>query len=344
MSKVTVLDLFNKRQGQFDAIVPIMAWCLNGHPAVSGGGSTPIPIPDEIAAATWLQLGRMVVISPTDLEPYIGIIDTPWNAILPVKMEVYDPEFLFQMRVNEAQPVKLKGSIASIISQVIDSANAKEELFLRMGNVQDIDYTYREEAFDGRPLWEQLKDMLIKVGVEMKFRAEQGEDQVWYIYLDIAKQMGTETDLLLVDGENGNMQIKKAELRGEIWNRIIGTGSQSSAASRLQTDPQEDLPSRQLYRMRDKFIQYRDVTDASLLKANTLNSLAAAKDPYLEMTVEVVNIDHSFQSLRLGNRVMVHAQNIWLPGGRHGWRGMTRITKMALVSERLVSMTLVGTL
>lgn len=340
--KVTVLGLDNKRLGQFDSIVPIMAWCLNGHPSVSGGGSTSLSLVEEVVSQTWLQFGRMIVVSPTDLEPYIGIIDTPWSALLPVKMEVYDPEYLFNIRVDESQPEKLKGSLESIINQMIDKANEKENIFLRMGNVLNVDTAYREESIDGRPLWDILKSLLTKTGTEMKFRAEQDTNQVWYIYVDIAKTMGDETNLLLVDGEQGNMQIKAAWIRGEIWNRVIGISSQSTASSRIQTEPLETEASRQMYRMRNRFVQFRDVTDKNILKTNAMESLADSSYPYLELEVDVLNIDHSFQQLRLGNRVMVHAQNIWLPRGRHGWRGKMRITKMALKAETSVNMTLVG--
>jgi hypothetical protein len=342
--KVTALGLDNKRLGQFDSIVPIMAWCLNGHPSVSGGGSTTLSLVEDVVSQNWLQFGRMVVVSPTDLEPYIGIIDTPWNALLPVKMEVYDPEYLFNIRVDEAQPEKLKGSLESIINQIIDKANEKEDIFLRMGNALNIDSAYREESIDGRPLWDILKSLLTKAGIEMKFRAEQDADQVWHIYVDIAKTMGNSTNLLLVDGQGGNMQIKSAYVRGEIWNRVIGISSQSTATSRIQTDPLENMESRQAYRMRNRFVQFRDVTDKNILKTNALASLEDSSFPYLELEVDVLNVNHSFQQLRLGNEVMVHAQNIWLPRGRHGWRGQMRITKMALKAETSVNMTLVGDL
>jgi len=345
MSKVVVLGLDNVSMGQFDAIVPSVAWSLNGHPNVSGGGSTQIAISDDVASERWLNFGRMVVIQPEDLPTYLGMIDTPWGALSPVQLSIYDPEYLLNIRVAENSPLKFSGNVGSILEQIIDVANAQEDLFLRMGNIENIDPTYREETLDGRTLWEQVKALLLRSGTEMRIRPEQGADKRWYVYLDISSLMGSDTEYLLSDGEQGNMKIRSAVVRQEIINRVIGISSQSSVDSRLKTDPLESANSRSLYRMRNRFVQFRDVVDLDTLTRNTQNSLNASSFPYLEISVDVLNIDHAFKNLRLGNRVVAHASKIILNGGVRGWRGVARITKMAYVeSTNTVSMTLIGAL
>jgi len=345
MSKIVVLGLDNLSKGQFDAIVPAIAWNLNGHPNVSGGGSTQVSISDDVAAERWMDFGRMVIVSPADLPAYVGMIDTPWSATSPVQVTIYDPEYLLNLRVSESSPLKLSGNVENILSQIVDIANSQEDLFLRMGVVQDIDPTYREETLDGRTLWEQVKALLLRSGTEMKFRPEQGADGRWYVYLDIARSMGIDTEFLLSDGDQGNMKIRSAVVRNEIVNRMIGISSQSSVDSRLKTDPLESASSIALYRMRNRFVQFRDVTDISTLQRNTQNSLNASSMPYLEMAVDVLNIDHAFLNLRLGNRVIAHASKIILNGGVRGWKGSARITKMAFSeSTKSVTMTLIGDL
>lgn len=345
MSKIVVLDERNFSIGQFDAIAQSLAWSLNGHPNVSGGGSSQIVIADEIAGQKWLNFGRMVVVIPEDLEPYIGMIDTPWSAMPPVQITIYDPEYLLNIRVAENAPVKYTGDVSAIISQIIDTANANEDIYLRLGIVQGVDATNREETLDGRTLWEQVKALLQRSGTEMKIRPAQGPDKRWYIYLDISKSMGVDTEFLLSDGEQGNMKIRSAVVRGEIVNRVIGISSQSSAASRLQTYPIENVTSKNMYRMRNKFLQFRDVTDGNTLIANAQNFLSASSKPYLELSVDVINVNHGFLNLRLGNKLMTHAPNVRLPGGVRGWRGKTRITKMAFTeATKTITMTLIGDL
>jgi hypothetical protein len=343
MSKVKVLDLNNYSVGQFDAIVPSLAWSLNGHPNVSGGGSFALKIPDEVAAQSWINFGRMVVIEPDDLPAYIGIIDTPWSAVSPVTMTIYDPEYLFAIRVAENAPVKISGTVGKLIGDYVNGLNSQENMFVRMGNIGDVDASNREETVDTRMLWEQLKALLSRSATELVFRAGQGADGQWYVYIDIARAIGIDTDYLLSEGTN--MKVNGAIVRGEIYNRIIGISSQSTAASRLQTEVLENTESKNVYRMRNRFVQFRDVTMRSTLDAYTSNSLSASRKPYLELAVSVENIDHSFLRMRPGNLVMVHSTNIILPGGKRGWRGKARITKMVFAeSTNTVNMTLIGDL
>ena len=343
MSRVVVLGLDNMSVGEFEAMCA-MGWSLDGNPAVSGGGVNTIPIPEEAAAQTWLDFGRMVVIQPADLPAYIGVIDTPWSAVSPVTLSVYDPEYLLNLRAADA-PVMFTGSVDQILSQILDVANQGNELYLRMGDVAEIDRTYREEMLDARPIWEQVQALGLRSGTEMIFRASRGPDKRWTIRLDIGKQMGMDTGFLLSDGDNGNMKVRSASVRGEIINRMIGISSQSTQQSRLATDPLTEDQSIGRYRMRSRTVQFRDVTDINTLNRNTQNVLDAGSYPYLELSVDVMNDNHAFRHLRPGNRVIAQASKIRLPGGKQGWRGTGRITDM-IYQESLdtVQMTLIGDL
>ncbi|RPJ18782.1 MAG: hypothetical protein EHM35_21500 [Planctomycetaceae bacterium] len=343
MSRVVVLGLDNLSVGEFEAICTL-GWTLNGNPAVFGGGSTTITIPDDVAVQPWLNFGRMVVVQPEDLPAYIGMIDTPWKATSPAALTIYDVEYLLNLRAPDA-PVKLTGSVDRIFSQVIDLANSLEDLYLLIGNVYEIDRTSREEALDSRSLWDQVQALALRARTEFVFRPERGEGNRWYVHVDLAREMGTDTGFLLSDGENANMRVTGATVRGEIVNRMVGINSASTSQSRLTTSPLLDAVSVETYRLRNRVVQSRDVTDLNTLIRNTQNALDASSRPYLELTVDVMNNNHAWLQLRPGNRVLTHASKIRLPGGVSGWRGSTRITKMALQeATNTVTMTLTGAL
>jgi hypothetical protein len=91
--------------------------------------------------------------------------------------------------------------------------------------------------------------------------------------------------------------------------------------------------------------QFRDVSEASTLLQNTQAVLDAQSMPALFLTVEVRNVDHAFRFLRPGNRLLAHAATIVLPGGKQGWRGVTRILKMVYTETAgTIEMTLQGDL
>jgi len=345
MSRVIVLDLENKSVGEFDAKCAL-GWTLYGHPGVTGGGMASVPVPFETATQPWLNFGRMVVIVPdADLPAYVGVIDTPWQAHLPAHMTVYDAELLFAMRVVERAPVKFSGAVDALAEVIIDEANRGEDLFLRLGDVGELDRRGREETLDGRHLWEQLQALLLRAKTEMILRAERDADQRWMVYADLGERLGTDTDWELRDGDNGNMTVMEAWVRGEITNRMVGVSTQSTRESRLATPPLFNEESIALYRMRTGMPQFRDVKEMSTLVRNTQAALDAQAMPYLELTVEARNVDHAFRYLRPGNRLLAHASKIILPGGQRGWRGVTRILRMAYSeSTGTISMTLQGEL
>lgn len=327
MSRVVVLDLNNMSVGQFDAICTL-GYTLDGHASVSGGGSGTIRIPDDVAVEDWLDFGRMIVIQPEDLPAYVGVIDTPWGAVSPATMTIYDPEYLLNLRAADAE-VKFTGNVEKILRDIINMANNLEDLYLRMGTIYEIDQTYRDETLDARPLWEQVQALALRSGTEIVLRPKREDDKRWYIYIDIGTQLGIDTGFLLSDGDGGNMKVQSANVRGEIINRYVGINDASSSQSQLRTAPLTDTTSIQRYRMRNRVEQFQDVVDPNTLKQNTQSLLDASSAPYIELTVSVMNNDHAFQNLRPGNSVMAHASKITLPGGKLGWRGKARITKMA---------------
>lgn len=341
MSRVIILGLDNKSIGEFDAICNL-GYSLCGNPAISPGGSAGIAIPEYVFTKDWLEFGHAIVVQPEDAPAYFGLIDTPWIATRPVGITVYDVEYLLSLRTPDAK-VKLTGHVASIISKVIDLFNAQGDMFIRLGSVGQIDSTYREETLDTRSFWEQLQALAVRAKTEMIFRPEKNDEGRWMIYVDLAQTLGADIDFEIQDGEQGNMKVNNAQVRGEIINRVIGIGSQSTQQSLLTTAALLNEGSSNQYRTRSRVVQFRDVSNANTLNQNTKNYLNVVGFPYLEMQVSVVNDDHAFRYLRPGNAVMAHASQIVLPRGVKGWRGKTRIMKMALNdATKTMNMTLTG--
>jgi hypothetical protein len=285
-----------------------------------------------------------VIVQPEDLPAYVGVLDTPWKASEPVTITVYDPEYLLDLRVPEV-PVRFTGSVDKIFSQILDACNSLEDLYLRLGSVGVIDTTYREETLDSRSLWEQTQALGLRSRTEFVFRPQRGESDRWFIYVDLAQEIGVDTEFLLSDGENGNMTVEDAVVNGQILNRMVGINSAAGEESRLYTEPLFDSTSIQTYRLRNRIVQSRDVSDINTLKVNTQNALDASSNPYLELAVNVKNVNHAFVHLRPGNRLWAHASKIHLPGGISGWKGITRITRMAYQEvSNTVGLTLIGAL
>jgi hypothetical protein len=340
MSRIVVYDVNNQSVGEFTAICN-RGYTIHGEPSVMSGGGTQVSIDDAIAHKPWLQFGRLVEVQHDDLPTWVGMIDTPWKASLPAGVTLYPVEHLFTMR-TPADSMIVKGSIADVVEEIIKLANSEDDLYLRLGNTDGVDPTEREETIEQEPLWDQLMAMLNKTATAMVFRPEHDDDNRLCIYLDLGPT-GINTNLLLHDGENANMQIVSAIVDGKIQNSITGISSQSTTESRLQTEPLEDIESRDRYKLRSAVVQFANVTEKTTLEANTQAALAASSYPKLLLTVKAFNKNGEFQHLGLGNVILVHAANLRLPGGMVGWRGFMRIPGMVFSeSDQSITLNLIG--
>jgi hypothetical protein len=267
-----------------------------------------------------LELGRMVMIEHPTLPAWAGMIDTPWSALTPVEMTLYSAAYLLHLRSPERGMSKT-GTVGDLAMMLVSTANSQGDLFIRAGHI-DAD-TAARQSFDLRDCWTQLTDLVKKKGMEMRFRPVREAGKL-VIYMDIQKRLGVDTGYLLHDGPGANMVITKAAVDGEIWNRIIGY---SSGEKTILSAQQIDSASVNRYRMRSKNVQFQGVSSVAILNDRAKTQLLDAKGPYLYLTVSVLK--EAFPFIDLGNSALVHAANLYLPGGRHGWRGPMRINAMA---------------
>ncbi len=333
MSRMIVFGLNGASMGEIHGNCP-RSWFIND------GGQTTVSLPSSAAAAKWLDFGRMVLVEHTRLPAWAGMIDTPWTATLPVEMTLYNAAYLLHLRTLETA-IELTGSTGAIALQLLARANALEDLRIRPG---DIDMNASQKIkFDQRPIWEQLLDLVKNTGMEMRLRPGRDAENKLVIWLDIKKMLGIDTGYLLHDGANHNLEITKATIENEIWNRVIGLASKGSTA--LIATPQVDEESKRRYRLRNQVVQFQNISDAGQLAKNALVSLQDSAYPELKLTVNILDVGTTFSKLDLGNQYMVHAAKLWLPAGIQGWRGLARLTAMAYdEANNKIAATLIGAL
>lgn len=343
MSRIVVYDLNNYSVGEFTATCN-RGWIVYGNPGVSAAGETTVIIPDDAAAQNWLQLGRMVLVQHPKLPAWAGVIDTPWKATLPVEVTLYNAEYVFSLRSPE-QARGVAGSVPLIVGEMIRLMNEQEQMYLLVGNVSG-DTRRHEEVLDQRTIWNQLVPLLERSGFEMVLRPERGAGKQLQIYADVGQVLGADTGYLLQDsGQGKNMTVVDARVSEKIINRVMGVSGQSTTEDQLQTGVFEDEDSQGLYRTRSESVQFQNIVQLSTLEAYTRSYLASAKQPYLDLTIDAMDIGETFRQLRPGNRLLLRSSNLYLPGGVRGWSGNVRVLAMVYDEEQnTVQMKVRGTL
>jgi hypothetical protein len=342
MARVIVFDLNNAPVGEFSTDCN-RGWILLGNTGVSDGGETTVSIPTDIAVQPWLQLGRMVLVEQPPLPAWAGVIDMPWKASLPVEMTFYNAEYLFSLRSAE-RSVRVNGPMASVIAEMIRLANEQEPMYISLGNTSQVQDQF-DIVIEQMNIWDQMIKLLEESGYEMIVRPQRDIHNHLSIYMDVGLGLGVNTGFLLHDGDNGNMTVIGAVVDGKAINRVRGISGQTSESEQLQTDVLEDQDSQNIYRTRSETLQFRNITQLSVLNQYTQNYLNNVSMPYLDLTVDIFDVGDAFANVRVGNRLIAHASKVHLPGGVVGWRGTVRVLAMALdETKRTIRTTLRGSL
>jgi hypothetical protein len=334
MSRIIIFGLDGKSMGELHANCN-RGWVIND------SGQTTVTLPTDAAASEWLEFGRMALVEHPKLPAWAGMIDTPWTATPPVKLTLYNAGYLLHIRTFE-NPQNYKGNTAQLCAQMVAYASNREDLGIQMGDT-DVNGV-QTIHFNATAIWEQMVDLVNKAGMEMQLRAGRDANNKLAIWLDVKKMLGINTSFLLHDGANHNLEITSALVDGEIWNRLRGMSSSGSGSDGI-SNPREDPESIKRYRLRTQDLQYPNVTDLKQLANNAAVTLAKSAYPYLNLTVNILDVGDTFSFLDLGNQFVVHASKLWLPGGVQGWRGAARLTAMAYDEENnKIAATLIGTL
>ncbi len=336
MSRILVFDLENRISGEVHAKVN-RGWMI------ADGGSATFTLSDDEALLPCMQLGRMVFVDGGGLLPnWAGMIDTPWGASSPVSITAYDVPYMLSRRCLYVADQML-GNTREIALRIVAMAHQPGDLYIREGDMQDWDAEKMVEV-GTTAAWEELKKMVADAGMEMAFRSEIDSERRLVHYLDIQKTLGIATQLVLQDGEGGNVTFGSATVDGEFWNAVMGINSGSTGANQLSSDVVHDTESEEAYRVRNKVMQFTTASKTDL-KAFTENYVAANGKPMVTLRVKVRDAGDTFSQLRLGNTLAVRATNLILPGGKRGWTGPGRILGMNYdEGSNQISMTLTGAL
>ena len=319
MSRLVVYDLKGFAEGE------IRANCSRGW-AINEGGQASAALSRSAALQPFVQFGRIVTIDHPRLPGWAGMIDTPWTGGVPAQMTIYNAPYLMNIR-NPAGPDIMRGTPGALARRLMSYAQKEGDLQIREGEIED-GGGVREESFDQRSFWEQLKEFAKKTGMEVQFRPELGSDNRLAIYMDFKKRLGVDSPFLLHDGPGGNAQFSAPKIDGDLWNCIRGIGEQASKEARLTAGPVRDEDAISRYRLRSKVSQFK-VNSVSELRGNIETELASAARPRLELTVKALDKGETFTHLRLGNRLLIHSARVIIPGGIEGWYGAARIMAMA---------------
>ena len=326
MSRLVVFGLDNSPVGDFIADCN-RGWILLGNTGVSDGGQTTVQVPESVAQQPWLQLGRLVLVERPPLPAWLGVIDTPWKALLPVEMTLYNAEYLFSLRHAERSSY-INGPLSAVIGEAIRIVNEQEQTYISLGNTNQLQQSF-EKVIEQGAIWDQVIQFLEASGYEMILRPQRDVNNRLSIFADVGTLLGINTGYLLHDGERGNMTVIDAAVNGQLINRVKAVSGQSTEEAQLETDVFEDQTSQNTWRTRSEVLQFDNVTQLSTLSEYAQIYLAASSRPYLDLTVQVEDRDNAFAHMRVGNYLLVHAAKVYLPGGIQGWRGDARILAMA---------------
>lgn len=327
MSRVRYFNLRNRAVDEFRANVT-RGYALSGYSSLQGGMSSTAVIPTALAGSKDLQFGTMVYIEDEDdlVPPWAGMLDAPWTGIAPVTGTFYNAEYVMNLRTPD-EKVTVTGIFSSVLERLVDMTNLNEDLYLRIGNLGNMPSGAQQLTIQQTPLWGQINDFGKREGVMFLIRPTYADKQPLYLFLDAGTNIGIDTQVILRDGENGNMKITSANVNGSPINRVIGIGRESTATSRLRTKPMLDTTSRDRYRLRSAVTQFSTLTTQGSLDIATRTYLNRARFPILNLDIVIDNPDF-YAYCRPGNWFDVHAANIYLPGIGKGWRGKMRMPQM----------------
>lgn len=338
MSRILVFDLDNKLAGEVHGTVD-RGWAIND------GGEATIKLSNVEASKPFLQLGRLIYVDGGgNLPNWAGMIDTPWKAKSPVEVKAYDLNSLMGIR-RPWNSEKIEGDTGTVALHLLELSNQLGDLGLREGEIEDGGKSINREITNGATTWAQIQKLAQDKGKELQFRPYFADKQL-VIYLDLKTKLGSETQVLLTDGERGNMQVTSAEVRGELFNSVRAINKGSTASNRLGSDTFEDEESIGKYRRRNTLIQVSTTSQSDLEKyADSYLAGNAWPTLYLQVAAIDPTMNKVFPYLRLGNTINLRATQLILPGGKIGWSGQVRITAMSYEeTNNLVKMNVEGSI
>lgn len=239
-----------------------------------------------------LRPGNRALIQFGDgLPDWGGVLDWPINlgSGQDIDVRFYEADRLLDWRVTNQNEVFSSTVAGSIISTLVQNANAAYATGIFMGDVysggtaQTRDYHYL-------PLLEAIRKLKKESGYDYGIvpSIASGKlvfDLYWY------ERRGTDRrdDLILIEGANfGTISVSE---QGPVFSRVFVVGKGDDWSSNRLVVFAEGVDSRSRYGLRESPVFYLDIDDETTLQAIADALLDAAKEPYVRATLYGVTND-----------------------------------------------------
>lgn len=280
-----------------------------------------------------LALRNPIVVKTPGLPAWGGFLwtDRTWNPNESIVAPAKSAELALGLRRSEG----FSGSIGSIVSALIESANAKEDTLLRAGVIEDSIFAYTDIGRPPSKLYDALKSMISSSGMEYEIVPVESQGQLTFV-LNLRKRISRAiTNFALQEGFNMALPRGGPPLveQGNIANDIT-IYRNNSAGGYVATHFVSDAASQSEFGLCEDSITVE--ADSQLSdQAIAETAIALRKQPTKTFAMEVFDrVEHgtttTFDYLRLGNEISIKFSRIGLNAS--GGRGITttaRITGIA---------------
>lgn len=320
-SRITVHDRQGRPLSEIEAVFN-RSWVLNNY----GTGTITLTTRDMNTLENILQFGNLIYAEHDKLPDWVGVIDQPrtWGNET-VAITVYGYAYLLNWFITP-KVMTTSGSGGSIFKKLIDIAmNTYKCDYLSYDDVYGGGSTYDVE-FNFYSVFQALKTLMGKTNGNFYFDPYLNDKNELKINVNYYQKMGSAQDFTLYEGTNLAMVGTPLREQGKIANMVTvyGDGSKwSSRASATATDPD----SISLYGQRH-IVYYSANKTNTQLSAEAKNKLKLLSKPRQSFKCEAIDIDDTFQWLKLGDTLWVEYYTAGFTDGALGKRGAIRIKQM----------------
>lgn len=323
MSNGTRASLYDWRDGAFLTTIQTSterSWVVDDF----GKCSFTLSQLDAKTAQKYLDIDRLIYIEGNDgLDVWAGVIDTDidWNDDGTITYSAYSGEHLLKYRISPLNQVWKEASAGALFERMVNDANAKEDLLIRIGEVWKGGGP-AEDTMDGKNYYEHIKALAKNRGNHWSIEpAIDPLTHKLYFKANYYETIGRVRPLVLKEGFNIEKRSKPLRLRGDIVNRLTGIGAGSDEERKTHTE--EDMTMRGRYRLREGTEDFTSETQASVTE-DTVARLKQISKPQYTYSLTALNVGATFANIRKGDVLPLKMRTV----GFGGVNTMVKVSKM----------------
>lgn len=305
-----------------DVHYPItIGWTLNRPYA----GTMVVPITDEVFL-DWqeelVQYGNLVLVQDDDAGWWGGVIDTPrgWNGDS-IVCSIYSAEYLFKFRRTPEAPVMLDRHAGSLLSTLIDYANAPGDLLVKAGQIWGGGVPH-QRTYTANVIYDCITKLSDAVGNDWRVVPQLINNRLQFT-CDWLETMGEYQAYPLKEGYNLARSSTMLKEEGPIHNDIFGYGNVVTWSKNVKTTRQNpDSIGR--YGLRQAPFSV-DSNSQTSVDQSVQVELDRRKDPSKKLYPLVINKDETFKYLGLGDIIPLSFTDVGFTGGKLGMDVNARI-------------------